>query len=91
VMRQLVAEARKHRRRRIRIRQLRLLHEQNVRLGALEPPRDLVEAGLERVDVPGGDAHAAHILLTKPRARPVGCSGTSHPRRSRCSDRTSAC
>jgi hypothetical protein len=41
----------------VRVRELRLLHEQDVGPGALEPPRDLLEPGLQRVHVPGSYPH----------------------------------
>ena len=48
--------------RRVVVGQLRLLHQQDVRLGAVEPLEHAVHAGLERVDVPGRDAHQRPII-----------------------------
>src|SRR6266481_928592 len=48
--------------------ELRLLQEQDVRLRAIEPPEDLLEARLQRVDVPGGDAHLSDGPTRKPHA-----------------------
>ena len=39
------------------VSELRLLHEQHVGRGALEPPLDGLEPRPERVDVPGRDPH----------------------------------
>ena len=61
VMRQRIAGAVEDVGRRVRIPQLRLLHQQHVRLGALEPPDHPVQAGLQRVDVPGRDPHESRL------------------------------
>ena len=45
--------------RRLAIGQLRLLHQENVGLGTVEPAHDAIHPRLERVDVPGRDAHQA--------------------------------
>src|SRR4029450_13286555 len=46
---------------RFRVGQLRLLHEQDVGPRAREPPRELLEARLQRVDVPGRDPHGPRL------------------------------
>jgi hypothetical protein len=57
VVGELVARAAEDVGGRIRVGQLGLLHQQHVGSGPLEPPRDLVQAGPQRVDVPGRDPH----------------------------------
>ena len=59
VMLQLVPRLAERRDWRLGVRQLGLLHEQHVRARPLEPPGDLLQAGLERVHVPGGDPHGS--------------------------------
>src|SRR6059036_1176940 len=57
MMGQLVARLAEHCDRRVRVRELRLLHEHHVRPGALEPPGDLLQTRSQRVHVPGRDPH----------------------------------
>ncbi len=59
VMRELVAKPRQlvARRGDVGVGELRLLHQQDVGLRALEPPRHLGQARRQRVHVPGGDPH----------------------------------
>src|SRR5207244_946028 len=59
VMRDLVSARAERVGRHVGVGELRLLHEEDVGTRTLEPPRDLVEARLQRVDVPGRDAHAS--------------------------------
>src|SRR2546428_8264304 len=46
--------------RRVGVGELRLLHQQDVGLRAVEPPDDLLEPRLQRVDVPGRDTHLSN-------------------------------
>jgi hypothetical protein len=57
VMEQLVTRHAEREFGRIVVRQLGLLEEQHVRGRSLEPAFQRLEAGIERIDVPGGDAH----------------------------------
>ena len=61
MMRQCIAGLIEHRSRRICVSQLGLLHQQHVGLGSVEPPCDFLEPGLQRIDVPGRDAHAYRL------------------------------
>ena len=61
VMRQGVAGALEDVGRGVRVPELRLLHQEHVRLGALEPQDDPLQAGLQRVDVPGRDPHGSRL------------------------------
>ncbi len=76
---EVVAGHRERHRRGIVVGELRLLHEQDVRLGALEPPLDLLEAGLQRVDVPGRDAHRMHQASWRRRDPPRWVLRRSRP------------
>src|SRR4029077_1169627 len=60
--------------------QLRLLHQQDVRLGPGDPPVDGVGPGLQRVDVPGGDPHADRVGRKRVRTRPVVTAGAAGAR-----------
>src|SRR5439155_12877220 len=62
VVRELVPGPAKRVGRRVGIGELRLLHQQDVRPRTLEPPENLVEPGLQRVDVPGGDPHGRSLV-----------------------------
>ena len=59
---QRVAGLTEHRGRHVCIGQLSLLHQEHVGLGPVEPPCDFLKAGLQRVDIPGRDAHAYRLL-----------------------------
>src|SRR5262245_34632336 len=53
------------------VSQLCLLHQEHVRLGSVEPPCDFLEAGLQRIDVPGCDPHVyrvSDVQSLKPRS-----------------------
>src|SRR5207249_293345 len=54
---QLIARFAEGRDGRVVVGELGLLHQQHVGPCPFEPPRDLLETRLHRVDVPGGDPH----------------------------------
>src|SRR5205823_5021646 len=78
MMRQHVACAAEGVRGRVRIRELGLLHEEHVRPGALEPPGDLLQARLQRVDVPGRDPHRSHCTAEGERRGLPGREGSPY-------------
>src|SRR5260221_7743047 len=51
---------------RLRVRELGLLHEQDVGARAAQLPGALLEAGLQGIDVPGRDAHAPSVYALSP-------------------------
>src|SRR4029079_11109735 len=69
VVDELVAGHREGHDRCVRVAELGLLHEQQVRLGPGQPLVHGILPGLERVDVPGRDAHGA-TQYRRPRWRP---------------------
>ncbi len=46
---------------RVRVRQLRFLNQQHVRLRPIQSPHGLFQASLQRVDIPGGNPHAYRL------------------------------
>ena len=67
MMRELIAAIAECGDRRVGVRELRLLHEEHVGLGPLEPPDDFVEPRAQRIDVPGRDAHRTLRIPGVPR------------------------
>ena len=61
VVEELVAGDAEGKLRDVAVGQLRLLQEQDIRRSPLEPPLDGLEAGAQRVDVPGRDAHRRRL------------------------------
>ena len=72
VVDELVAERPEVQRRRLLVGELRLLHAQDVRLVALGPGQHPLEAGLQRVDVPGREAHRFEHRPTGAGPTPAG-------------------
>src|SRR5205814_279469 len=62
MMRELVAGSAERGHRSVGVSQLGLLHQQDVGARSFEPPGHLVESSLERIHVPGRDAHRAPRL-----------------------------
>src|SRR5262249_21871651 len=66
VVGQRVAAVLEYADRRLRVRELGLLHQEHVGPRAVQPPGDLVQPGLQGVDVPGRDAHEPRLSRARP-------------------------
>ena len=90
VVHRVVAEGRERELREALVGELGLLQAQDVGLGVPEPLLDARQAGLQRVDVPGGDPHRVLSISWAARARHrrgAGVAPTTAPRPRRRSRR----